>query len=209
MNHDGANTAAGPLFDRAGSRSPKGLNTLPRDYASLPPQLRPPAVVPQLGPPLPGDLGRPFLRAEQEGGGIRERSRRLRPDIESGPAPSAATPGRTGAAPSRDESCRSHSTLFVQVGQRELSSTAKARAKLHRRRRRVLGLRPDRACCHGSPQEFSVKPRPSPPESEQDRKTAFLNGCGQITKIYASGRVADAGLALPGHGRNDYSRPPW
>src|SRR4051794_18269200 len=34
------------------------LAKLPRDYAELPPG------VPPLGPPLPGDLGRPILRAQ-------------------------------------------------------------------------------------------------------------------------------------------------
>ncbi len=35
-----------------------GLNGLPRDYAGVPPR-----PVPQLGPPLPGDLGKPLLNA--------------------------------------------------------------------------------------------------------------------------------------------------
>lgn len=35
----------------------EGLNALPKDYASLPRE------VPKLGPPLPGDLGRPMLNA--------------------------------------------------------------------------------------------------------------------------------------------------
>ncbi len=45
----------------------EGLRTLPGDYGSLPkPTL--PVGGPPLGPPLPGDLGRPFLRAQQEQG---------------------------------------------------------------------------------------------------------------------------------------------
>lgn len=38
-----------------------GLGALPRDYSGLP------RDVPQLGPPLPGDLGRPMLSAQQRG----------------------------------------------------------------------------------------------------------------------------------------------
>jgi type IV secretion system protein VirB10 len=38
-----------------------GLATLPRDYAGLP------RSVPPLGPPLPGDLGRPIVSAQQRG----------------------------------------------------------------------------------------------------------------------------------------------
>ncbi len=45
----------------------EGLEQLPADYSQLPP---PPAPeVPQLGPPLPGDLGGPILRAEQQAQG--------------------------------------------------------------------------------------------------------------------------------------------
>ncbi|MDO8771095.1 MAG: TrbI/VirB10 family protein [Burkholderiaceae bacterium] len=42
----------------------EGLDKLPADYAKIPPA----AVPPVLGPPLPGDLGRPILRAEREAG---------------------------------------------------------------------------------------------------------------------------------------------
>ncbi|PAU51859.1 TrbI/VirB10 family protein [Pseudomonas indica] len=44
----------------------EGLERLPADYAQLPPPAAP--EVPQLGPPLPGDLGGPILRAEQAQG---------------------------------------------------------------------------------------------------------------------------------------------
>ncbi|WP_375739436.1 TrbI/VirB10 family protein [Pseudomonas boanensis] len=44
----------------------EGLEQLPADYSQLPPPVAP--AVPQLGPPLPGDLGGPILRAEQAQG---------------------------------------------------------------------------------------------------------------------------------------------
>ncbi len=45
-----------------------GLQTLPKDYAGLPRDTAPPPrTVPQLGPPLPGDLGRPILAAQGQG----------------------------------------------------------------------------------------------------------------------------------------------
>lgn len=44
----------------------EGLEQLPADYSQLPP---PAPEVPQLGPPLPGDLGGPILRAEQQAQG--------------------------------------------------------------------------------------------------------------------------------------------
>lgn len=42
----------------------EGLNRLPRNYAGLGTGAN---AVPQLGPPLPGDLGEPILRAQQNG----------------------------------------------------------------------------------------------------------------------------------------------
>jgi type IV secretion system protein VirB10 len=45
------------LFNTANRATPEGLSNLPRDYTGLPRQ------VPRLGPPLPGDLGRPMLNA--------------------------------------------------------------------------------------------------------------------------------------------------
>ena len=45
------------LFSTDNRTTPDGLSNLPRDYAGLPKN------IPQLGPPLPGDLGRPILNA--------------------------------------------------------------------------------------------------------------------------------------------------
>ena len=45
----------------------EGLAQLPADYSKLPPKLSP--EVPQLGAPLPGDLGGPVLKAEQRAQG--------------------------------------------------------------------------------------------------------------------------------------------
>jgi len=46
----------------------EGLEALPRDYSQVLPPAPEPAPVPVLGEPLPGDLGRPVLRAEREVG---------------------------------------------------------------------------------------------------------------------------------------------
>jgi type IV secretion system protein TrbI len=45
------------LYDTSHRMTPDGLANLPRDYTG------PPKTVPQLGPPLPGDLGRPIANA--------------------------------------------------------------------------------------------------------------------------------------------------
>lgn len=56
----GKGGASGPeLYSTDNKPRADGLGTLPRDYAGLPREATPKA--PQLGPPLPGDLGRPML----------------------------------------------------------------------------------------------------------------------------------------------------
>jgi len=50
-------TAGAELYGIDNRTTPDGLSNLPRDYAGLP------KPVPKLGPPLPGDLGRPILHA--------------------------------------------------------------------------------------------------------------------------------------------------
>ena len=49
--------AGSELYNTDNRTTPDGLSNLPRDYAGLPKN------IPQLGPPLPGDLGRPILNA--------------------------------------------------------------------------------------------------------------------------------------------------
>jgi type IV secretory pathway VirB10-like protein len=50
-------TAGSELYNTSNRTTPDGLANLPRDYTGLP------KPVPQLGPPLPGDLGRPIVAA--------------------------------------------------------------------------------------------------------------------------------------------------
>jgi type IV secretion system protein VirB10 len=49
--------AGSELYNTANRTTPDGLANLPKDYSALP------KPVPQLGPPLPGDLGRPMVEA--------------------------------------------------------------------------------------------------------------------------------------------------
>jgi type IV secretory pathway VirB10-like protein len=51
-------TSSTELYNTDNKTTPDGLSTLPRDYAGVP------RNVPPLGPPLPGDLGRPILNAQ-------------------------------------------------------------------------------------------------------------------------------------------------
>jgi type IV secretion system protein VirB10 len=48
----------GELYNTENKTTPDGLSTLPRDYTGIP------RAAPPLGPPLPGDLGRPMLNAQ-------------------------------------------------------------------------------------------------------------------------------------------------
>lgn len=50
-------TASSELYNTNNRTTPDGLAKLPHDYTGLPKN------IPQLGPPLPGDLGRPILNA--------------------------------------------------------------------------------------------------------------------------------------------------
>lgn len=56
-------TGTSELYNTANKPTPDGLAMLPRDYAGLP------SNVPVLGPPLPGDLGRPIRNAQLAGPG--------------------------------------------------------------------------------------------------------------------------------------------
>lgn len=53
------NQAADELYSTDHHNVADGITALPKDYAGVPHQ-----AVPQLGPPLPGDLGRPILAAQ-------------------------------------------------------------------------------------------------------------------------------------------------
>ena len=57
--------SGGELYNTETKTTPEALASLPRDYASIPKSatLNVPPGVPPLGPPLPGDLGRPMLSA--------------------------------------------------------------------------------------------------------------------------------------------------
>ena len=152
----------------------EGLRTLPGDYGSLPRSALPTGV-PPLGPPLPGDLGRPFLRAQQEQGA---------------PVVTPTAPGPTAeeqAAAAERERLRQeaeaarHGALFVQVRQKSADQPAAEAA--------VAGptspLNPF-AALPGSAE--SARPDEVASQNGQDEKSAFLNAATD-TKIYASGRL--------------------
>jgi len=153
----------------------EGLRTLPGDYGSLPKSSLP-AGVPPLGPPLPGDLGRPFLRAQQEQG----------TGVTAPVAPAGPTATEQAAAAERErlrqeaEAAR-RGALFVQVRQKSVDQSA-----------------PEPAVAGPTIPSNPFAPLPGSTEraredegttqNGQDRKSAFLNAATD-TKIYASGRL--------------------
>jgi type IV secretory pathway VirB10-like protein len=153
----------------------EGLNTLPRDYAGMTRQPVLPAGVPQLGPPMPGDLGRPFLRAQEESG--------VAPSPGGSPLPPAA-PAAAAAAPSQRQQeavAAVRGTLFVQTGQR---SGEVADTKTAGEPSTASGPDPLSALSNAT-MKRADKPSTS---TAQDRKSAFL-AAPSNAKIYASGQL--------------------
>lgn len=157
----------------------EGLNTLPRDYAGLPRQPLPPGV-PPLGPPLPGDLGRPILSA----GG-------------SQPTPTGTVPPTGPVGPSPEEQARlaelqrlrqeadaaARSALFAQVRQ----EGGQAVAAVPDLASAADGARRDPfAALPGS--QASGREDETLTQNGQGAKSAFLNAPTD-QRIYATGRL--------------------
>ncbi|MBP8234954.1 MAG: TrbI/VirB10 family protein [Hyphomonadaceae bacterium] len=127
------------LYSTDNRSTPDGLNGLPKDYSG----------VPRLGPPLPGDLGRPILNAQNGGQPI--------------PAPGMTTPASPGPSPEEQrraqelEAART-ARLFSSTETRPASSATTAPAAAPATDLASLGL----------------APQPATP-SAQDRQLAFLN----------------------------------
>ena len=127
------------LYSTDNRSTPDGLNGLPKDYSG----------VPRLGPPLPGDLGRPILNAQNGGQPI--------------PAPGTTTPASPGPSPEEQrraqelEAART-ARLFSSTETRPASAAPTAPAAAPATDLASLGL----------------APQPATP-SAQDRQLAFLN----------------------------------
>lgn len=177
VNHNGGK-APEELYSTDRKPIAEGLNTLPRDYAGVP--AAPPSGVPQLGPPLPGDLGRPILSAGQQG------------TSPLTPVPSAAPPpGPTPEEQARlaelqrlrqEAEAARRSGLFVQAAQRtdERGSATEVASADDAARPGPFAAIPGSAESARSDETFV--------QNGQDRKSAFLSGAAD-SKIYASGKL--------------------
>ena len=177
VSHDGGK-APEELYSTDRKPVAEGLNNLPRDYSGVP--ASPPPGVPQLGPPLPGDLGRPILSAGQQG------------TSPIAPVPGAAPPpGPTPEEQARlaelqrlrqEAEAARRSGVFVQVAQQRDEGAAGADTA-------VAGdaARPGPfAAIPGSSE--STRSDETFVQNGQDRKSAFLSGAAD-GKIYASGKL--------------------
>jgi type IV secretion system protein VirB10 len=97
-----------------------GLTTLPRDYAGIP------RDVPRLGPPLPGDLGRPIVTAEGQSGPIGPDAEQQRANQETEAArtskvfastTAAVTPHHAASQEMPTNTASSSDEAFAQNGQ--------------------------------------------------------------------------------------------
>ena len=124
-------TTGTELFNTNNRNTPDGLANLPRDYTGLP------KPVPQLGPPLPGDLGKPMLNAGAPAPGMpmpgpSPEEQRLAQEMEAArtshlfattnvgvpsaattPSPAAGSPGPTPANTSSDLTSQDHKLAFL------------------------------------------------------------------------------------------------
>ena len=97
-----------------------GLTTLPRDYAGIP------RDVPRLGPPLPGDLGRPIVTAEGQSGliGLDAEQQRANQETEAArtskvfaSTTAAVTPQHAASQETPTNTASSPDEAFAQNGQ--------------------------------------------------------------------------------------------
>ncbi len=124
------------LYSTDNRSTPDGLAGLPKDYAG----------VPKLGPPLPGDLGRPILAAQNRG-----------------PAPSTGPIGPDPEEQRREQELEAARTarLFASTQTRPAGGATAAQATTE------TMPRPDLA-------SLGLAPQPATP-SAQDRQRAFLD----------------------------------
>jgi type IV secretion system protein TrbI len=152
--------AAPELYNTDAKPGADGLAALPRDYASIPKPAVPQPIVPQLGPPLPGDLGRPILRAQAG-----------RPTQVGIPQPEA-DPDASKRLQEADQALRSR--VFFQLANRQRAGAPAP----HREASSRSGETADT-------ENLAIGSDPELRQNMQDRKLAFLKAPAE-RQIYAS-----------------------
>jgi type IV secretion system protein VirB10 len=167
-----SNKTGEELYSTDNRSTPDGLASLPKDYTG----------VPRLGPPLPGDLGRPILNAQNNGKPV--------------PVPGIGAPGGAAPAPSAEEQRRLQeldaartARLFASTDTRPTSTSSAPTAAATTPLTDLASL--------------GLAPQPATP-SAQDRQLAFLNQTPDKRTVSpdkvaapASANVLQAGAIIP------------
>ncbi|MCP4615762.1 MAG: TrbI/VirB10 family protein [Bradyrhizobium sp.] len=112
--------APGELYSTDHHNVADGLTTLPRDYAGIP------RDIPRLGPPLPGDLGRPIVSSQSQSApiGIDAEQQRVNQETEAArtskvftPTTAPVTPPRAPSQETATNIASSSDETFAQNGQ--------------------------------------------------------------------------------------------
>jgi type IV secretory pathway VirB10-like protein len=140
----------------------EGLAQLPTDYSKLPPKL--PPEVPQLGAPLPGDLGGPVLKAEQRAQGYDQPQ----------PVHDAAEAERL-ARLKEVEAAAGSSVFFRSGGQRAATSTLTGTPAPVAAQNANAAFDPLAA---GPASTAAQSADPTAVQNRQDQKEAFLSKAG-------------------------------
>jgi len=150
------------------SRS-EGLDRLPADYSKLPPTL--PTAVPQLGAPLPGDLGGPIHKAEQQAQGYGYQQ----------PGHDPAEVERLARSKQAEEAAAS-SMFFRSSGQKVAAPTQTAPAA------QVAANAAFDPMAAGPASTAAQSADPTAVQNRQEQKEAFLNKSGS-TETRNSGNL--------------------
>jgi len=160
---------SGELYNTGNKTTPEGLSTLPRDYIGVP------WNVPALGPPLPGDLGRPMLNAQI-----------------SGPAAMPVDPEQQRRAQENEAARTSH--LFATTSTREHVAPPTV----------IAGAATEERTVPPTGRTDTPAIDPDSLLNMQDRKVAFLNGAVDRRTVSldrlanpASRYVVQAGAVIP------------
>ena len=173
----GATGPAQELYNTDNRQTPDGLNGLPRDYSGLP------KPVPQLGPPLPGDLGRPMLNAGVGAAGMPQPTSPAQPD------PEAQRLAQERQRLAQEVEAARTSRLFASEARAAVQPPAGGAGTPIP----LPGLDPT-----------AVGPTAAAQPAEADRKLAFLNGpvdrrttSSDRVQASASKTVLQAGAVIP------------
>ena len=166
------------LYNTDNRQTPDGLNGLPRDYSGLP------KPVPQLGPPLPGDLGRPMLNAGVGAPGMPQPS-------SAQPDPEAQRLAQERQRLAQEREAARTSRLFASEARAAVQAPAGGTGS-------PIPLPGLDSTALGPDVDAAAQP------SEADRKLAFLNGpvdrrttSSDRVQAPASRNVLQAGAVIP------------